>query len=333
MEMRICGNSDIKVSALGIGCWSFGGGDYWGKQNQKDVNIVVHKALDLGINFFDTAEMYNDGRSEESLGKALEGRRSEAIIGTKISPTNTMPKMLRKHLKASLNRLKTDYIDIYMVHWPINNPQQIQQAFKTLMDLQSEGTICSIGVSNFGVKQLSETLSTGVRIDVNQMCYNLLSRSIEIEILPFCRKNNISILTYMSLMQGLLTGKYRNPDEVPPKRARTRHFRGDRVGARHGESGAEEEMFKAVNSIREIAQQEGIPMSQLAIAWIMAKPNIASVLMGTRNLSQLNENIKAASISLSSKIIAQLDEITEPLLQKLGSNADLWQGGENSRIV
>jgi aryl-alcohol dehydrogenase-like predicted oxidoreductase len=332
MEIRICGRSEIKVSALGIGCWSFGGGDYWGKQNQKDVNTVVHKALDLGINYFDTAEMYNDGRSEESLGEALRERRDEAIIGTKVSPTNIKPKILLKHLNASLRRLRTDYIDIYMIHWPINNHLQVEEAFETLIDLQSEGIIRSIGVSNFGVEQLSEAISTGARIDINQMCYNLLSRSIEIEILPFCHKHDISVLAYMPLMQGILTGKYGNPDEVPPKRARTRHFSGDRPGSRHGESGAEEETFKAVNSIREIALHEGIPMSQLSIAWVLAKPGIASVLMGTRNLSQLNENIKSESLTLSLKIIKQLDSVTKPILKKLGSNIDLWQGGENSRI-
>jgi len=332
MEKRRCGKSGIDISSLGIGCWSFGGGDYWGPQDQRDVNAVIQTALDCGINYFDTAEVYNDGHSEESLGKALMGRRHEAVIGTKVSPENTKLSVLRKHCEASLRRLQTDYIDIYMVHWPIPNHKQVEDAFATLMELQSEGKIRSIGVSNHGVRQLSEAMATGARIDGNQLCYNLLSRAIEVEILPFCRQHEIAVLAYMPLLQGILTGKYRTPDEIPPKRTRTRHFREDRPESRHGEAGAEKELFEAIDGIREIALNEEIPMSQLALAWGIAKPGITSVLVGTRDLSQLKDNIQAASLSLSSKLIKQLDELTEPLLRKLGSNADYWQGGKNSRI-
>ena len=180
MEKRRCGRSDISLSVVGVGCWSFGGGpgSYWGPQEQKDVDDVVHAALDNGINYFDTAEGYNEGRSEEALGRALEGRREEAVIGTKISPSNTEPSVLRRHCEASLRRLRTDYIDIYMVHWPITD-RSVEDAFDTLMSLRSEGKVRSIGISNFGVRQMEEALATGARIDVNQLCYNLLSRAIE----------------------------------------------------------------------------------------------------------------------------------------------------------
>ncbi len=331
MEKRTCGKSGIQLSVLGIGCWSFGGGEYWGVQEESDVRAVVHAALDYGINYFDTAEGYNEGRSEASLGKALKGRRHEAIIGTKISPSNTEPSVLRAHCEDSLRRLQTDYIDLYMVHWPITE-YSVEEAFATLMALQSEGKIRSIGVSNFGVRQLSEALATGVEIDVDQLCYNLLSRAIEVEVLPLCRRQQIGVLGYMPLLQGTLTGKYRTADGVPAARARTRHFRGDRPGARHGEAGAEEETFQAVDGIRAIALQEGVPMGQLALAWAMAKPGIACMLAGTRNSSQLRENIQACSFSLSPEVVAQLDALTEPLLRKLGSNPDYYQGGENSRM-
>ncbi|MEM2936777.1 MAG: aldo/keto reductase [Candidatus Bathyarchaeia archaeon] len=292
MERRRCGKSDIDISVLGIGCWSFGGGDYWGPQDQRDVEAVVQAALDCGINYFDTAETYNDGRGEESLGKALKGRRHEAVIGTKVSPGNTKPSVLREHCEASLRRLQTEYIDIYMIHWPIPDHKQAKDAFKTLIELQSEGKIRSIGVSNHGVQQLSEAMDTGARIDVDQLCYNLLSRAIEVDVLPFLRQHEIGVLAYMPLLQGILTGKYCTADEVPPVRARTRHFRGNRPGSRHGEAGAEEELFEALDGIREAALNEGIPMSQLALAWVMAKPGVTSVLAGTRNLLQLQENIK-----------------------------------------
>jgi aryl-alcohol dehydrogenase-like predicted oxidoreductase len=325
MERRACGRSGLELSALGIGCWSYGGGDYWGPQDQKDVDAVVHVALDHGINFFDTAEGYNEGRSEEALGRALKGRRHEALIGTKISPENTEPAVLRQHCEASLRRLQTDTLDLYMVHWPITD-RSIEDAFATLTALKAEGKIRAIGVSNFGVEQLSEVLATGTQLDMDQLCYNLVCRAIEVEILPLCRKHSVGVMTYMPLLQGILTGKWRTPDEVPPVHARFRHFRADRAMAGHGEAGAEEELFQILDSLRQLAEVERVPMSYLALGWVMAKPGVTCVLMGARNLSELQENIQVASRSPSPQLIGQLDALTEPLLQKLGANADYFMG-------
>ena len=323
MEKRVVGKSGIEISVMGIGGWSYGGGVYWGPQAQEDVDAVAHAALDHGINFFDTAEGYNEGRSEEAVGRALKGRRGEAVVATKISPNNTEPTVLREHCDASLRRLQTDYIDIYIVHWPITD-HSVEDAFATLNALKEEGKIRSIGVSNFGVEQLSEAIATGVQIDVNQLCYNLLSRAIELEILPLCQQHGMGILGYMPLLQGLLTGMYKTAEELPPVHARFRQFRGDRERAGHGEEGAEEEMFAAVEGIRKVAEAEGVPMSRLAIAWTIAKPGITCELVGTRNLSELEQNLHVASLSLSHETIAKLDEITTPLLQKLGGNADYF---------
>ena len=168
MEKRECGKSGIEISVFGIGCWSYGGGDYWGPQAQKDVDAVAQAALDSGINFFDTAEGYNSGRSEEALGIALKGRRHEVIIGTKFGMRRADPVVLREKCETSLRRLQTDYIDIYMVHWPIPEGP-VEEVFSTLKALQLEGKIRSIGVSNFGVQQLSEALETGVRLEVNEL--------------------------------------------------------------------------------------------------------------------------------------------------------------------
>jgi aryl-alcohol dehydrogenase-like predicted oxidoreductase len=333
MQKRPCGASGIEVSVLGIGCWAYGGGeqDYWGAQDQSDVEAVVNAALDRGINYFDTAEAYNDGRSEASLGKALAKRRQEAVSGTKVSPENTEPTALRKHCDASLQRLRTDCIDIYFVHWPITK-HSVQDAFATLTELQSEGKIRSIAVSNFGAKQLSEALATGAGIDVNQLCYNLVSRAIEVEILPLCLQREIAVFAYMPLLQGILSGKYEALDHIPPERTRTRHFRSDRPMSRHGEPGAEEEMVRVLDGLREISQQERIPMDQLALAWVMAKPGVASVLVGVRNMGQLERNAPAAELTLSRALAAQLDELSDPLLQKLGANADYFQGSADSRM-
>jgi aryl-alcohol dehydrogenase-like predicted oxidoreductase len=349
MELRQVGNSDIKISKLGVGCWSFGGGAYWGDQDQQDVDLVVNNALDLGMNYFDTAEMYNDGASEQSLGNALKDRRFEAIIGTKISPSNCEPTMLRKHVEESLQRLQTDYIDIYMLHWPITphsiehftkdeeviqNPPSIDTAFQTLIELQDEGKLKYIGVSNHGIVQMQEVLASGSKIIVNELPYNLVSRAIEQDIVPFCAENDIGIFGYMALQQGLLAGIYDKPEDVPAPQAHSRHFQASRGGefSRHGEEGCEEELFTALAQIKDIAAREGVHMAQLSLAWAMADPRITCTLVGSRNLEELKTNVNATEYDLSNAIISELNEVTQPILDKLGNNPDYYEPVELSRI-
>ncbi len=332
IERRGYGSSGLTLPVLGIGCWAYGGGegDYWGAQDQKDVDGVVARALDAGINYFDTAEAYNGGHSEGALGRALQGRRQQAIIGTKVLPANTEPAALREHCEASLRRLNTDFIDIYMVHWPIVD-QPVEDAFATLAALQVEGKIRSIGVSNFGVHQLQEALATGVRIEVDQLCYNLLSRAIEIELMPFCASRQVGILAYSPLAQGLLTGKFHSADEMPPARTRTRHFRGDRPGSRHGEAGAEEEVFTALEGVRQVAQELHAPVAQVALAWCLGRPEITCVLPGIRTAAQFAENQAGARLKLTPEVKARLDHLTLALREKLGASPDYYQGRHASR--
>ncbi|NOZ20389.1 MAG: aldo/keto reductase [Planctomycetes bacterium] len=333
MEKRKLGKSDIELSVFGIGCWSYGGKkeDYWGAQDQSDAEAVVHAALDRGINYFDTAEAYNDGRSEEALGKALGGRRDEAIIGAKIPPEHTEPQTLREHCEASLRRLGTDCIDVYMIHWPITD-HSTDDAFAAMKDLQAEGKIRVIGVSNFGVEQLGEAMDTGVRFDVNQLCYNLFSRGIEDGIMPMCAEHEIGIIGYMPLLQGLLADKFKTPDEIPEVRARTRHFDGSRPQSRHGEAGAEAEVFAALDGIREIARELGMPMSRIALRWCIERREMTCVIAGVRNLEQLDDNIAAFSHSLPADAVRKLNELTDPVMEKIGTNADYFEGRGNSRI-
>lgn len=346
MERRRCGTTALELPVLGVGCWAFGGGDYWGAQDQQDVEAVVHLALEIGSNYFDTAEAYNNGASESSLGQVLKGIRNRAIIGTKVSPDHTKPEVLRAHCEASLKQLQTDYIDLYMIHWPIepcairvlsnnetliNNPPNVGDAFATLVKLREEGKIRHIGVSNFGVRQLEEARSTGAEIVVNQLAYSLLTRAIEMEILPYCRQNQIGIIGYMPLMQGLLTGKYKSADEIPPARVRTRHFSGDRPGSRHGEPGIEKKIFQAIEEIRRIAQTQGKSMGELAIGWTIANPAITCTLAGARNLAQLEANVRAVSSRLSPDVIEQLNMVTAEVLEKLGSNPDYFENSQMSR--
>jgi aryl-alcohol dehydrogenase-like predicted oxidoreductase len=182
MRYNEVGTSGIKVSALGMGCWSYGGGAYWGNQSQKDVENVVAAALDRGVNFFDTAEMYNDGESEKALALALKGRRKEAIVASKISPPNAGK--VRDHVLGSLKRLGADYLDLYMLHWPINaaalehfaqdrekleHPPTIESAYRQMEDCKKEGLVRCIGMSNFGVSQMKEITGAGIRVDFNEM--------------------------------------------------------------------------------------------------------------------------------------------------------------------
>lgn len=347
MKKNRLGKTDIEISAMTVGCWAFGGGEYWGKQSQKDVDNVISAALDNGVNAFDTAEMYNDGASEISLGKALKGRRSQAVIISKISPSNCND--VRKHCEASLKRLGTDWIDVYMLHWPINklsvehftsdkgiidNPPTVESAYRQLDDLKKEGLIRSIGMSNFGKIQMSEVLDTGVHPDVNEMPYNILSRAIETEIAPYCMENGISIIGSMGLQQGLLAGIYRTADEVPPHQAHSRHFAQERGQgtSRHFEKGAEKEVFEAIRQLRELAEAEKIHLAQLAIAWILKKPFMASTLVGSRNIGELEMNIKACSLTISDEVEQMVDRISQPVFDVLGSNPDYYENSSRSRI-
>ncbi|MDK2971388.1 MAG: hypothetical protein PWP23_1143 [Candidatus Sumerlaeota bacterium] len=333
LERRPCGASGLDISVLGVGCWAFGGkeGDYWGAQDDNDARSLIAACLERGVTYLDVAEAYNDGRSEEALGRILEGRRGEAIIGTKIGPQFCTPSLIREHCEASLRRLRTDYIDIYMVHWPIRE-HSVPEAFETLKQLRDEGKIRVIGVSNFGVRDLTEAADLVPGIGINQLHYNLLSRGLEAEILPLCRKRNIGVMTYMSLLQGILTGKWKTIDEIPPVRTRTRHFRGDRPDSRHGGPGAEEEVIAALDGIRAIATELGVEMGQLALGWLAAQPGVTCVLAGARNVAQLESNIQGVTLKLSDDVLARLDATTRPVFDKLGSDADYWQSGSNSRI-
>jgi len=333
MEQRPCGKSGIEISVYGVGAWSFGGGegDYWGSQEQAEVERIVHAALDMGVSYFDTAELYNNGRSEESLGKALGARRAEAVIGTKILPQHCSRKGVREHCEASLQRLGTDTIDIYMVHWPLQE-RSADEAFEALMALQQEGKVRAIGVSNFTGPRMAEARVAGVDLAVNQLHYSLLSRAIEHEALPACIEHGIGVVGYMPLLQGILTGKYRTLDEVPWHRLRTRHFRGDREGARHGGPGAEEEIEAALDGMRVVAEELGEPMSAVALGWVAAQPGVTCVLAGARDVAQLQANARGCSLKLSPEVVQRLSALTDPVKVKLGPDLDYWESPENSRV-
>jgi aryl-alcohol dehydrogenase-like predicted oxidoreductase len=322
MEYRRLGRSELRVSTVAMGCWAIAGDQTWGPQDEAGALAAIRAALDAGISFFDTAEMYGDGYSEELLGRGLAGRRREAVIASKAGSHHLAPSDLKATCETALRRLKTDYLDLYQVHWP-SRTVPLTESLDALKELQAAGKVRAIGVSNFGPGDLSDLLKLG-RVESNQVPYSLLWRAIEFEILPLCVKNGIGVLCYSPLAQGLLTGKFKSADEVPEGRARTKHFSSKRAQTRHRQSGQEEETFTAVREIGAVAKDVGCTMGQLALAWLIHQRGVASVLAGARNAAQAGENASAADLKLSADVLKRLDATTRTLKDAFGPEPDMW---------
>lgn len=331
MKYGLLGKSQIKVSLLGLGCWAFAGGNVWGSQEEKDSIDTIRAAMEAGINFFDTAEMYGDGKSEEVLGKALQGCRSQVVIASKAASPSLSRENIIKACEQSLKRLHTDYLDLYQIHWP-NRSVPLEETVAALEQLVEQGKVRTVGVSNFGIKDLEDILKL-TSIVTDQLPYSLLWRAIENSIKPKCVDNNVGILAYSPLSQGLLTGKYKTADEVPLGLTITRFYSHKRSNARHGEAGMEEETFAAIAKLREICHKVGEPMGNIAVSWLLRQTGVSSVLVGARTPQQLNENIKAADVELADDVMKALTEATEQLKAKVGDNPDMWEGRAKSRYL
>lgn len=330
MQFRDLAGSDISVSSIAFGCWAIVGGFNWGPQDEQDSLAALRTAFDEGINFFDSAEGYGSGRSEELLGKALGDVRDQIVIATKVSPKNFQPADLRAACERSLRNLNTEWIDLYQLHWP-RRDIPVADTLGVLDELKAGGRIRAYGVSNFGPRDLGEVLATDYMVSSNQLAYNLLFRAIEHEILPLCAKEGISVLCYSPLMQGLLTGKFAEASEVPDDRARTRHYSRNRSQAHHDEPGAETETFAVVARVKQIAKDLGEPMVQVAIAWLLAQKGVTSAIVGGRDAKQVRSNVRAAGLQLSSDTLAALSSATDPLKDRLGPNADMWKSTSRMR--
>lgn len=336
MKKLQLGKSDLFVSPLTVGCWSFGGDadSYWGQQEQSEVNRLVHAALDRGVNFFDTAFGYNDGRSEQSLGIALQGRRQDAVICNKI-PIQDEQQLTHYHqtITDSLKRLQTDVIDVMMIHWPVKDESLLRANLEALRQEQQRGTIRAVGVSNFATATLEIAREIGLIVVANEFAYNLVSRAMEETVLPYCRKQQIGVLAYMPLMQGLLTGKFASLDDLPPNRRRTIHFDSRyQPLARHGGSGAEKELTALLRTMADIKTNSGIEPAVQAIAWLTAQPGVTSVIAGCRTLDQLQANADAAETELPEALLNKLNQASRPILSQLSGQLDLWQLNDKSRI-
>jgi myo-inositol catabolism protein IolS len=324
MKYRTLGRTDIRVSVICHGLWSISPEDWmWGGNPREESLSAIRASLEEGVNFFDTAEAYGEGGSEEVLGEALAGRRQEAVIATKVSSAHLAPADLKKSFEASLRRLRTDYIDLYQIHWP-GRDVPLADTLGAMEELRVQGKLRVVGVSNFGVGPMRNLFSAG-RAETNQLAYSLLWRPIERDILPICTEHEVGVLCYSPLCQSLLTGKFARPDEVPPRRARNRLFSKDRPHSRHGEGGCEKEVFEALARIREVCGHAGLSMDQAALAWLVARPGVTAAIPGARTAEQAQRNARAADAGLSSQVIAELDSATQPVKARLGTNADMWE--------
>jgi myo-inositol catabolism protein IolS len=332
MQYKTLGKSDMRVSVIALGCWQFAGGQMWGEQEDKASIETVHAAIDSGINLLDTAEGYGDGKSEEVVGKALAGKRDKVFIATKASGPTFAPDELRNACEKSLERLDTDYIDLYQLHWP--RPDTMVPAaeiLETVRRLQEEGKIRQFGVCNFGPGDMEGFLPNN-EIVSNQMNYSLLWRGIEYGVVPLCEKEGIGILTYSTLVHGLLSGRYDSLDAFPAGRARSRHFSGEREHVRHGEPGHEELTSRTLSRISELCGEYGVSMVDAAYGWALHQPGVTSVLAGSRTVAQIEQNAAVADIEFPDSFLGALTEATDELKEIFGNALDMWQSPGRIRL-
>lgn len=320
MKMRFLGNTGIKVSPLCFGTMTFGGEGQWeniGKINQELADEMVGLAIESGINFFDTADIYSEGRSEEMLGKALGEKRKEVIVATKCrfqmgnGPNNVG--LSRHHIinacEGSLRRLGTDYIDLYQVH--LFDPHTpLEETLRALDDLVRQGKVRYIGCSNFSGWQLMKALATSEKMGVEkfvslQAYYSLVARELEYELVPLAKDQNLAILPWSPLAGGFLTGKFRK-DKPEPEGARRSDPKGRFLQFN------EEKGHKIVDKLEVIAKDRDVSVAETAINYLLAKPQVTSVIIGARNQEQLKENLQVLEWEMTAKEVERLDEVSKP---------------------
>jgi aryl-alcohol dehydrogenase-like predicted oxidoreductase len=309
VQTRKLGNSDLDITPLGVGAWAMGGewAAGWGPQDDRDsINAILH-ALDLGINWIDTAAIYGLGHSEEVVGKALAGRANRPYVFTKCEQRwdadhkqyeSLKADSLREECEASLRRLKTDVIDLYQIHWPNPDPD-IEEGWETLAKLQKEGKVRWIGVSNFSVSQMERALKIAP-ITSLQPPYSLIRRDVEDEILPFCLKHNIGVIPYSPMQAGLLTGAMSKERvaNLPAGDWRTRNVQ-------YQEPNLTRNLAMA-DVLKEIGARHGRSAGEVAVAWVLRHPAITGAIVGFRNPQQVDGVIGALTFRLTQ---GEIDEI------------------------
>ena len=323
MDKKILKGTELKVSPLSLGTWAFSGAKIWGENDEADSVRTIHYALDHGINLIDTAARYGNGRSEEILGKALEGRRSEAVIATKIYTGDLHHDDVIRHCESSLKRLRTDYIDLYQIHWP--NPDiPAEETFGAFEELKKAGKIRYAAVCNAGPSCIRELKQYGVA--ANQLPYALVWRVAEKEIIPASVEADVPVWAYVPLGQGLLTGKYRSIEDVPMGRRETRFYSGHWKQGRHNDPGFEKEIFAFIDVLMDFCERTGYQPAQIAMNFLKRRSAVFSILMGARQIRQLEQNLASYETVVPDDLMDEIARLSDPLKEAMGTNADLWEG-------
>jgi aryl-alcohol dehydrogenase-like predicted oxidoreductase len=326
------GKTGIEVTELSLGCWAFAGGRFWGPQDDEDSIKTIHAALDLGINFLDTAEAYERGTSERIIGKALKGRRDKVVLASKVAGAgHYRPADMIAACEQTLKNLDTDYLDLYYLHWPAME-LPFDEPMSGIEQLIKQGKIRAAGISNFGLRQMAMLEDTGKAglLSAHQLPYNLFWRAIEYSVKEKSAGMELTLVCYSSLAQGLLTGKYDSVEQVPDYVKTTRFYK-DPEGKTHGDPGCEDEVFDAIAKLKALCARENLEVQAAALAWLFAQEGVGSVLTGPRNTAELMENVKCLETKLSPEVAAQMTMISEKVKEKIGSNTDMWCGGDRAR--
>ena len=313
MDYRNLGSTGVKVSPVCLGTMMFGG-----QTNEADSIAIMHKAIDEGVNFFDSADMYNAGESEVVVGKAIIDRREQVVLATK--GRNRMgdgPNALggsRLHLTRaideSLRRLKTDYIDIYYFHTP-DYDTPIEETLRAMDDMVRQGKARYIACSNFRTWRLMESLWTSDALGLNRFCciqplYNIVNRDIEVELLPACEEYGVGVVSYSPLARGVLTGKYKAGEKFP---AGSRASRNDK---RMAEAELRDASFEISQELVLHCEKKGCTPSQFALAWVLANPIMTSVILGPRTMQQYDDNIGCLDVEITADDEAFVDTLVPP---------------------
>ena len=315
MQTRQLGNSDMQITPLGLGTWAIGGGGWafgWGPQDDEASIATIHRAIDLGINWIDTAAVYGLGHSEEIVAKALKGRSDRPYVFTKGSrvwndqgeiTSSLKEQSLRREVENSLRRLEVDTIDLYQLHWPNPDPD-IEEGWSTLAKLKSEGKLRYIGVSNFSVEQMERARKIAP-ITSLQAPYSLIKRDIERDILPYCQEHNIGVIVYSPMMSGLLSGKMTREriDNFPEDdwRKRNEEFQEPRLSRN----------LKLASLLQDIGYPYNRTTAEVAIAWTLRHPAVTGAIVGGRRPEQVEEIIGAAEFRLSESELEQIEKFLQ----------------------
>ena len=313
MEYSVLGNSGVQVSRLCLGAMMFGSPTHEG-----DSIKVIERAIDAGINFIDTANVYNAGESERIVGKAVQACRDDVLIATKVSgamgeglnQSGTSRHHIMMAVEESLRRLDTDRIDLYYLHrWNALTP--IEESLRALDDCVRQGKIRYIGCSNFDAWRLCEAWWTSDRMNLEkficlQPLYNIVNRDVEVELLPFCKAYNVGVVSYSPLARGVLTGKYL-PGQPPPPGSRA--ARQDR---RILQTELREESYEVAQELQPLAAAHDKTLAQFALAWTLANPTITSVIIGPKSLEQLDDNLGCLDCDISPEDEAAVDQLVPP---------------------